>query len=156
MSKIHFRSINPANGHSIASYSQDDSSSIERKLAALCRAQMIWQQQDVVRRAEALLQLADALESRVDQLATLIRVHDDEEAIRLANHSLLGLASAVFSRDRKKAITIAARLEAGNVATNDFVRSDPRLSFGGIKKSGYGREHSTYGMLEFVNIKTVC
>ncbi|EAU55297.1 succinate-semialdehyde dehydrogenase [Mariprofundus ferrooxydans] len=88
-------------------------------------------------------------------VAALIRAADDEDAVRLANHSRMGLGAAVFSTDAEKALSIAARLEAGNVAINDFVRSDPRLPFGGIKESGYGRELATYGMHEFVNIKTV-
>lgn len=88
-------------------------------------------------------------------VAALIRAADDEDAVRLANHSRMGLGAAVFSTDAEKALSIAARLEAGNVAVNDFVRSDPRLPFGGIKESGYGRELATYGMHEFVNIKTV-
>ena len=88
-------------------------------------------------------------------VAALIRAADDEDAVRLANHSRMGLGAAVFSADAEKALSIAARLEAGNVAINDFVRSDPRLPFGGIKESGYGRELATYGMHEFVNIKTV-
>jgi len=88
-------------------------------------------------------------------VAALIRAVDDEDAVRLANHSRLGLGAAVFSKDREKALSVAARLEAGNVAINDFVRSDPRLPFGGVKESGFGRELATYGMHEFVNIKAV-
>ena len=88
-------------------------------------------------------------------VAALIRAEDDEDAVRLANHSCLGLGAAVFSTDQDKALSIAARLQVGNVAINDFVRSDPRLPFGGVKESGYGRELAIDGMREFVNIKVV-
>ncbi|TLS75815.1 NAD-dependent succinate-semialdehyde dehydrogenase [Mariprofundus erugo] len=88
-------------------------------------------------------------------VASLIRAADEVAAIRLANHSSLGLGAAIFSADRNRAMTIAARLEAGNIAINDSVSSDPRLPFGGIKESGYGRELGAFGMMEFVNIKTV-
>ena len=89
-------------------------------------------------------------------VAALIPVEDEEEAIRLANQSVFGLGAAVFTRDRQRGEEIAAhRLEAGCCFVNDFVRSDPRLPFGGIKQSGYGRELGEYGIKEFVNIKTV-
>lgn len=89
-------------------------------------------------------------------VAALIPVEDEEEAIRLANQSIFGLGAAVFTRDRKRGEEIAAhRLEAGCCFVNDFVRSDPRLPFGGVKQSGYGRELGEYGIKEFVNIKTV-
>jgi succinate-semialdehyde dehydrogenase/glutarate-semialdehyde dehydrogenase len=89
-------------------------------------------------------------------VAAIIPVRDEEEAIRVANDSVFGLGAAVFSRDRARAEEIAARrLEAGCCFVNDFVRSDPRLPFGGVKESGYGRELGLYGIREFVNIKTV-
>lgn len=89
-------------------------------------------------------------------VAAIIPVTDEEEAIRVANDSLFGLGAAVFTGDLAKGETIAARwLEAGCCFVNEFVRSDPRLPFGGIKESGYGRELSHYGIKEFVNIKTV-
>ena len=61
----------------------------------------------------------------------------------------------MFSRDLERAHRFAARMNSGAVAINDFVKSDPRLPFGGIKKSGYGRELGLYGLREFVNTKTV-
>ncbi|HEY3487984.1 MAG TPA: NAD-dependent succinate-semialdehyde dehydrogenase [Gammaproteobacteria bacterium] len=89
-------------------------------------------------------------------VAALIRAKDTEEAIQLANATQFGLGAAVFTQDIKKGETIAAqRLDAGFCAVNDIVRSDPRLPFGGIKDSGFGRELSHYGIKEFVNIKTV-
>ena len=89
-------------------------------------------------------------------VAAIIPVKDENEAIRVANDSSFGLGAAVFTRDVEKGTRIAAEeIQAGACFVNDFVRSDPRLPFGGIKKSGYGRELSHYGMKEFVNIKTV-
>lgn len=89
-------------------------------------------------------------------VATLIRVADEAEAIRVANDSVFGLGAAVFTRDPQRGERVAAQLEAGCCFVNDFVRSDPRLPFGGIRQSGYGRELSSFGIREFVNIKTVC
>ncbi|MFQ5791713.1 MAG: NAD-dependent succinate-semialdehyde dehydrogenase [Acidobacteriota bacterium] len=89
-------------------------------------------------------------------VAAIIVVRDEEEAIEVANDSPFGLGAAVFTRDGAKGETIAARrLEAGSCFVNTFVKSDPRLPFGGIKQSGYGRELSEFGIREFVNIKTV-
>ncbi len=89
-------------------------------------------------------------------VAAIIPVEDEEEAIRVANDSVFGLGAAVFTRDVKRGEEIAAeRLEAGSCFVNAFVKSDPRLPFGGIKESGYGRELSYLGIREFVNIKTV-
>ncbi len=89
-------------------------------------------------------------------VAAIIAVKDEAEAIRVANDSVFGLGAAVFTRDRDRGERIATtELEAGCCFVNTFVRSDPRLPFGGIKESGYGRELSHYGIKEFVNIKTV-
>jgi succinate-semialdehyde dehydrogenase/glutarate-semialdehyde dehydrogenase len=89
-------------------------------------------------------------------VAAIIPVRDEEEAIRVANDSVFGLGAAVFTGDAARGKEIAARqLEAGCCFVNAFVRSDPRLPFGGVKESGYGRELGQYGIKEFVNIKTV-
>ncbi len=89
-------------------------------------------------------------------VAAIIPVAGEEEAIRVANDSPFGLGAAVFTRDVERGEEIARhRLEAGCCFVNDFVRSDPRLPFGGIKDSGYGRELSHHGIREFVNVKTV-
>jgi succinate-semialdehyde dehydrogenase/glutarate-semialdehyde dehydrogenase len=89
-------------------------------------------------------------------VASIIPARDDEHAISIANDSEFGLGSAVFTRDHAKGIAIAAdRLEAGASFVNMNVRSDPRLPFGGVKSSGYGRELSHFGIREFVNIKAV-
>ncbi len=89
-------------------------------------------------------------------VASIIGAADEAEAIRIANGSVFGLGAAVFTTDEERGRRIAEyELEAGCCFVNDFVRSDPRLPFGGIKTSGYGRELSEYGIREFVNIKTV-
>lgn len=89
-------------------------------------------------------------------VAAVIPVRDEEEAIATANDSPFGLGGCVITRDRMRGERIAAeRIDSGMVFVNEPVRSDPRLPFGGIKESGYGRELSGYGIKEFVNIKTV-
>ncbi len=89
-------------------------------------------------------------------VAALIRARSDDEAITLANQSRFGLGAAVFTRDARRGAKIAAeQLQAGACAVNDFVKSDPRMPFGGIKDSGYGRELGRFGIHEFVNIKAV-
>ena len=87
---------------------------------------------------------------------TLIFAEDEAHAITLANQTPFGLGAAIFTEDIKKGEHIAKnKLNAGSCFVNDFVKSDPRLPFGGVKESGYGRELSSYGLMEFVNIKTV-
>lgn len=89
-------------------------------------------------------------------VAAIIGVKDEAEAIRVANDSIFGLGAAVFTRDVARGERIVAEeLEAGCCFVNSLVKSDPRLPFGGIKESGYGRELSHFGIKEFVNIKTV-
>jgi len=89
-------------------------------------------------------------------VASVLKAENEEEAIAIANDTQFGLGAAVFSKDAARAEQIASeRLEAGCCFVNEYVKSDPRLPFGGIKKSGYGRELSHHGIKEFVNIKTV-
>jgi succinate-semialdehyde dehydrogenase/glutarate-semialdehyde dehydrogenase len=88
-------------------------------------------------------------------VAAVIRARDDDDAIRIANDSTFGLGAALWTRDHERAERLAARIESGCVFVNDMVKSDPRLPFGGVKRSGYGRELSEYGIREFVNIKSV-
>ena len=88
-------------------------------------------------------------------VAAIIPVRDEAEAVRVANDSPFGLGAAVFTRSRRTAERVAARLEAGAVFANDFVRSDPSLPFGGVKMSGHGRELGPQGIREFVNAKTL-
>ena len=88
-------------------------------------------------------------------VAAVIEANDEAQAVQLANDSVFGLGAAVFTRDRVRGERIAAQLDVGSCFVNALVRSDPRLPFGGIKQSGYGRELSSFGIREFVNIKSV-
>ncbi len=88
-------------------------------------------------------------------VAAVIRAKDEGDAVRLANDSSFGLGASVWTQDRARAERMAAQIEAGAIFVNGVVKSDPRLPFGGIKRSGYGRELSEYGIREFVNIKSV-
>jgi acyl-CoA reductase-like NAD-dependent aldehyde dehydrogenase len=87
--------------------------------------------------------------------AAVVRAKDREEALALANASAYGLGSSLWTRDVRAAEAFAARIEAGAVFINGMVASDPRLPFGGVKRSGYGRELSAFGIHEFTNIQTV-
>ena len=87
--------------------------------------------------------------------AAVIRVPDETQALRVANASRYGLGASVWTADPARGERLARELEVGSVFVNGLVRSDPRLPFGGVKRSGYGRELSEYGLKEFVNIKTV-
>jgi succinate-semialdehyde dehydrogenase / glutarate-semialdehyde dehydrogenase len=88
-------------------------------------------------------------------VAAVVRAKDETDAVRLANDSSFGLGASLWTRDRARGERLAAEIEAGAVFVNGLVKSDPRLPFGGIKRSGYGRELSEYGIREFVNIKSV-
>ena len=88
-------------------------------------------------------------------VAAIIHFKEDKWAIKLANKSRYGLGASIWTKDTEKAEQFAKAIESGAVFINGFVKSDPRLPFGGIKQSGYGRELSSYGIKEFVNIKTV-
>jgi len=85
----------------------------------------------------------------------VIRVSDEEEALRVANDSDFGLGSSIWTTDVERGTQLAERVEAGLVFINGMVASDVRLPFGGVKKSGYGRELSEYGIKEFTNIQTI-
>ena len=89
-------------------------------------------------------------------VSSIITADNDKEAISLANKSSYGLGSAIFTKNIEKGERIARNeISSGAAFVNDFVKSDPRLPFGGIKNSGYGNELSRYGILEFVNVKTI-
>ncbi|MCD6376341.1 MAG: NAD-dependent succinate-semialdehyde dehydrogenase [Caldisericaceae bacterium] len=88
-------------------------------------------------------------------VAAIIPVQDEDEALAVANDSRFGLGASLWTQDIEKAKVLAREIRSGSVFINGLVKSDPRLPFGGIKKSGYGRELSYHGIREFVNIKTV-
>jgi succinate-semialdehyde dehydrogenase/glutarate-semialdehyde dehydrogenase len=89
-------------------------------------------------------------------VAAIVAARDQAHALALANATSYGLGAAVFTRDVERGLRLAREeLHAGSVFVNDFVRSDPRLPFGGIKDSGYGRELACHGLREFVNVKTL-
>ena len=88
-------------------------------------------------------------------VASVFRVKDAEEALAVANGSEFGLGASVWTQNSTLGEEIAGKIEAGAVFVNGMVKSDPRLPFGGVKLSGYGRELSHYGIKEFCNIQTV-
>jgi acyl-CoA reductase-like NAD-dependent aldehyde dehydrogenase len=88
-------------------------------------------------------------------VAAIIRAKDEEHAIALANNSQFGLSSNLWTQNTEHARELARRIEAGGVFINGMTASDPRLPFGGVKRSGYGRELSLFGIREFVNVQTI-
>jgi succinate-semialdehyde dehydrogenase/glutarate-semialdehyde dehydrogenase len=96
-----------------------------------------------------------ASEELFGPVAALFRAADDEAAVARANATVYGLGCSLWTANRLRAEALVPRLDAGSVFVNGLVKSDPRLPFGGIKQSGFGRELGREGMLEFVNVKTV-
>lgn len=88
-------------------------------------------------------------------VATVLRAKNEEDALRIANDSDFGLGGSVWTQDTARGLSVARRLQCGCAFVNELVKSDPRLPFGGIKTSGYGRELSRHGIQEFVNTKTI-
>ena len=88
-------------------------------------------------------------------VATILRARDSDEALALANDNRYGLGASLWTGDARRGAALARRLESGSSFVNAPVKSDPRLPFGGVKASGYGRELSLYGVREFTNIKTL-
>ncbi|MGY5150042.1 MAG: NAD-dependent succinate-semialdehyde dehydrogenase [Candidatus Nitrosopumilus sp. bin_68KS] len=96
-----------------------------------------------------------ATEETFGPVAPITVVENESEAIKLANESEFGLGASIWTKDLAKADKMSRRIDSGIVSVNNVVISDPRIPFGGIKHSGFGRELSRYGMLEFVNLKSV-
>ncbi len=88
-------------------------------------------------------------------IAPVIVVRDEQEAIDVANASEFGLGGSVWTRDLERGVRVARRVESGTLFVNSFTKSDPRMPFGGVKRSGLGRELSKYGLKEFVNVKGI-
>jgi len=89
-------------------------------------------------------------------VAAVIRAKDDADAMRIANDSRYGLGGGIFSRDEERALKLARdHFDTGMVRINSFGAADPNMPFGGVKNSGYGREHGGFGMKEFVNVKAI-
>jgi succinate-semialdehyde dehydrogenase/glutarate-semialdehyde dehydrogenase len=109
--------------------------------------------------ATILVDLKPGMEAFDNELfgpvASVMRAKDDAHAVELANNSQFGLGSGVFTGNRERGEKLALQLEAGSSFVNKLVVSDPRLPFGGVKNSGYGRELAAYGIREFVNTKTI-
>jgi succinate-semialdehyde dehydrogenase/glutarate-semialdehyde dehydrogenase/succinyl-CoA reductase len=96
-----------------------------------------------------------SFEETFGPVAPITVVEDEKEAVSLANDSEFGLGASIWTQDLIKAEKLSKAVESGIVTINNVVISDPRIPFGGIKHSGFGRELSRYGMLEFVNIKSI-
>ncbi|MFW2376076.1 MAG: aldehyde dehydrogenase family protein, partial [Cellulophaga baltica] len=89
-------------------------------------------------------------------VASLIKAKDNEDAMRIANDSRFGLGGGIFSKDEKKAIELAEKyFDTGMIFINSFGTAEPTMPFGGVKDSGFGREHGGFGMKEFVNVKSI-
>ncbi|XKF15749.1 NAD-dependent succinate-semialdehyde dehydrogenase [Halomonas sp. BLK-85] len=89
-------------------------------------------------------------------VASIIRARDDEDAMRLANESRYGLGGGIFSKDEERAVKLARdHFDTGMIRINSFGAADPNMPFGGVKNSGYGREHGGFGIKEFVNVKSI-
>jgi len=100
-------------------------------------------------------EMTAAREETFGPVAAVMRARDTDEAISIANQTPFGLGASLWSRDIDRARSLAKEVQAGSVFINGMVASDPRLPFGGIKRSGFGRELSEFGIQEFVNIQTV-
>ena len=104
---------------------------------------------------KVLPKMAIASEEVFGPIAPVITVEEERDAIKVANNSKYGLGASIWTQDLEKAEKLSRSIESGIVTVNNVVISDPRVPFGGIKNSGFGRELSRYGMLEFVNVKSI-
>jgi succinate-semialdehyde dehydrogenase/glutarate-semialdehyde dehydrogenase len=110
--------------------------------------------------ATVLADLAPGMPAYEDEIfgpvASIVRARDDEDAMRLANESRYGLGGGIFSRDEDRAVRLARDyFDTGMIHINSFAAADPNMPFGGVKDSGYGREHGGFGMKEFINVKSI-
>jgi succinate-semialdehyde dehydrogenase / glutarate-semialdehyde dehydrogenase len=110
--------------------------------------------------ATVLADLAPGMPAYDDEIfgpvASVIRARDDEDAMRLANESRYGLGGGIFSKNQERALELARdHFDTGMIRINSFGAADPNMPFGGVKDSGYGREHGGFGMKEFVNTKAI-
>ncbi|WP_417434067.1 NAD-dependent succinate-semialdehyde dehydrogenase [Hoeflea sp.] len=110
--------------------------------------------------ATVLANLAPGMPAYDDEIfgpvASVIRARDDEDAMRLANESRYGLGGGIFSKNQERALELARdHFDTGMIRINSFGAADPNMPFGGVKDSGYGREHGGFGMKEFVNTKAI-
>jgi len=105
--------------------------------------------------ADVLPAMRVAGEEVFGPIAPVLAVDDDDQAVALANASEYGLGASVWTRDLARGARVARRLEAGTTFVNSVVKSDPRMPFGGVKRSGLGRELSHHGLREFVNVKGI-
>jgi len=96
-----------------------------------------------------------ACEETFGPIAVVMKAESEAEALAMANDTPYGLAASIWTADTDKARRMAAEIEAGQVAINGIVKTDPRLPSGGVKKSGYGRELGPHGIMEFVNVQQV-
>lgn len=110
-------------------------------------------QPTILRNVKSNMRIAQ--EETFGPVAPITIVENESEAVKLANESEFGLGASIWTKDLAKADKISRQIESGIVSVNNVVISDPRIPFGGIKHSGFGRELSRYGMLEFVNLKSV-
>jgi succinate-semialdehyde dehydrogenase/glutarate-semialdehyde dehydrogenase len=101
------------------------------------------------------LEMPAFVEETFGPLAAVMRVRSADEALAAANHSGFGLGGNIWTRDEERGVALARRMEAGGVFINGMTHSDPRIPFGGVKDSGYGRELGGFGIREFVNVKTI-
>jgi acyl-CoA reductase-like NAD-dependent aldehyde dehydrogenase len=107
----------------------------------------------VIKDASSKMRIAQ--EEVFGPIAPIITVDNEAEAIKLANDTQYGLGASIWTQDLDKAEKLSQQIQSGLVTVNNIVASDPRVPFGGVKKSGFGRELSRYGMMEFANIKSV-
>ena len=132
--------------------------SVEKGAVVLCGGKRI-NQEGFYYEPTILSNLCKGMPAYDDEIfgpvTSLIKAKDENDAINIANDSAFGLGASLWTSNITKAKVLASKIESGSVFINGMVKSDPRLPFGGIKNSGYGRELSHYGIKEFVNIKTV-